>query len=510
MKSFFKMVLYITNGLLYLAIIAMWIAIPGEITLNTSASIFNICLSIMLLCWDHNKFTKYYTSNYFKKLTSALVSASLIFCILALVNYLSFKHPKQFDLSRNEINTLTKQTEAVLKGMEGKIIFKVFSRKANYLVIRKLLDLYRYNKNDVLIEFVDVELRPDQVKKYGITHAGTVVAEYKGRKQFILKHDELHITNVLIKLSRPKDPVLYYIVGHQGPNFENKSKQGLSDLKQLLEKSYYKAVPLSLTNLPSIPSDADALIIWGPRTPFLPHELGVIKKFVLKGGRLLLALDPDFNKDKFSELRKVLKRLGIDIPNNLVVDTLNHVSGSNGTVPLVKKFTSKHPIVTDIPGPVFFPLTSSIKSSGDGKSTGALEVMVKTTTFPASWAENTPEEVIDGKVEYSQGRDDKGPISIMGVWQDKVNDSKIVIFGNSTFVSNIYAKYGSNFLLFLRSISWLVDNDQIKSFNLPIGKNDPIFISKNQLGVIFYFSVIFAPIILFGTSFFFYRRKRRL
>jgi hypothetical protein len=62
--------------------------------------------------------------------------------------------------------------------------------------------------------------------------------------------------------------------------------------------------------------------------------------------------------------------------------------------------------------------------------------------------------------------------------------------------------------LFLNALSWLVDEDRLISFNLPIVQSEPIFISQQQMGIVFYFSVLFSPLILIGASIYMYRRRR--
>ncbi len=57
-------------------------------------------------------------------------------------------------------------------------------------------------------------------------------------------------------------------------------------------------------------------------------------------------------------------------------------------------------------------------------------------------------------------------------------------------------------------MSWIVGEDRLVSFNLPIIQSEQIFISDNQLGVVFYFSVIFAPLLLIVLSIYIYRRRR--
>ena len=109
-------------------------------------------------------------------------------------------------------------------------------------------------------------------------------------------------------------------------------------------------------------------------------------------------------------------------------------------------------------------------------------------------------------MSYTAGSDKPGPMFMTMSYESP--DNKIVAFGNSTFVINAYSKFGANFTFFLNSLSWTVGEDRLISFNLPIVQSQPIFISAPQMGIIFYFSVLFSPLVLFGVAVFMYRRKR--
>ena len=131
---------------------------------------------------------------------------------------------------------------------------------------------------------------------------------------------------------------------------------------------------------------------------------------------------------------------------------------------------------------------------------------MSTSDFPASWGETSVAQIAKKEIKFDKGQDTPGPLNVVAAYESAQN--KIVLFGNSTFVLNAYLKFGANYTLFLNAISWLVDEDRLISFNLPIVQSEPIFISAPQIGIVFYFSVIFTPLILFATAIFIYRRKR--
>ncbi len=60
---------------------------------------------------------------------------------------------------------------------------------------------------------------------------------------------------------------------------------------------------------------------------------------------------------------------------------------------------------------------------------------------------------------------------------------------------------------FVNSLSYAVGEDRLISFNLPVIQSEQVFISENQLGVVFYFSVVFAPLILIIVSIVVYKKR---
>jgi hypothetical protein len=153
-------------------------------------------------------------------------------------------------------------------------------------------------------------------------------------------------------------------------------------------------------------------------------------------------------------------------------------------------------------------LTSSIEEIPDQLSgeKGKVTFLFNTNPFPDSWAETSIKEIAAQSAKFNDSSDKKGPLNLAAVYQSEKN--KIAVFGNSTFVLNAYQKFGANYTLFINTLSWLIDEDRLISFNLPVIQSEPMFISPQQMGIIFYFSVLFSPLILFALSIYMYRRKR--
>jgi hypothetical protein len=93
---------------------------------------------------------------------------------------------------------------------------------------------------------------------------------------------------------------IYMTVGHGEVNDDDRGVQGSEGrsaqvLKQLLGKQHYvvKSLGLSQGLGNDVPDDADVVMVLGPTEPFAPEELGSLRRYAERGGKLFLALDPE-------------------------------------------------------------------------------------------------------------------------------------------------------------------------------------------------------------------------
>jgi ABC-type uncharacterized transport system involved in gliding motility auxiliary subunit len=513
-KKFFMTLLYVCNIIIYFAIVAIAISIPDEKTLLIGSCIFNLCLTAVLIIVDRKRYAKIYSGATFKYVVNAMVGTFLVFGILGLLNYLAFKHPRQIDFSEGKRNSLTEKTHNVLGELKDHVYFKVFSKKNDFLAIRKLLDLYRFQKNDMTIEHVNIETRPDLVQLHSITHPITIIVTYK-EKDVRIQGDmsELVVTNALIKANRDKSPVIGYITGHNELQLDSKETDGGGYLSNLLKSELFDIQKINLLTVKQVPENIDVVMIWGPEIDFMKAELTLVDSFLKKGGRMIIGLDPRLKSDALLQLRGFLRSYEIDLPNNLVLDRISFKEGSVGEIPLIRNFDRTHLITKHFKGEVFFPLASSVRQykADMTKPRGTFTSLAMTTAFPGSWGESNLSEIESGKVVFQEETDLKGPMNIMGLWEENKSDhpAKIMAFGNSSFVINAYSRMSNNFLLVTNSLSWLMDSKSLVSLNAPLLKEVPIFISAPQKGIIFYFSIIFAPLVLFIIAIVMYVRRER-
>lgn len=500
----------VMNILCYLALIATWIILNDQVGLNLAFTLVTLGFSVSLVFFYREKFKGIYEGDFFKHFSNAFIRIVMVIFILGLVNFLGFKNPKKSDLSSFQYTTLSQQTLNLLEGIERPIELKVFARKNNFSAIQKLLELYRFENSNIHFSFYDAELKPHLVKKFSINQIPAIVVS-TGDEKFITvtKINELEITNALIKATREKTPIFYFTIGHNELKLDSFSEDSGSFFKGLIERNSFRVRTINLSQVGKIPSDAHALVIWGPTSAFFDVELEKICSYLDQGGHLVAAIDPNFNDLPNQKLRALLESYSLRIDNNIVIDRLKHINGSNGSVPLIKRFNTNHPVVKDYQGELFFPVVSSVSVPSGSRYEKEVRPLLFTSPFPASWAENNLQQFLDGKSVFNEKEDQKGPVTLASsVITEK--ESKIVALGNSTFVSNNYQKFSSNFIFAMNIFSWIGDEDRLIAFETPGLKDEPIFMSGQQKSVIFYFSVLFLPILLSMFALFVFLRRKRL
>jgi ABC-type uncharacterized transport system involved in gliding motility auxiliary subunit len=387
----------------------------------------------------------------------------------------------------------------------------VYAKREEWKPMVDLLKLYEAKSKKIKITAVDTDVRPDLVKAKKISQNGTVLVNYNNVESRFLIADELSVTNALLKAVRNENIILYMVTGHEELSCAETTQEGLSELCAKLETQNYEVRPLDLTKTKGVPSDASAVMIFGPVTGFLASEVEQLEKYLAVGGSLFLGLAPAFKAEIYDNLTNLAKPYGLKLGKDVVIDRTSTVQGSEATIPIISMYEHEHPITAQFNLRTIFPLSSSVsRIVGNDAAT----IIAFTSSFPGSWAETDLKGVTAGKAEFKEDQDVKGPIGLLGVGErvggSAARDSRFVLLGSSSFLINAYQNQSGNSTLFLNTISWLVNDEGIISFNRPGIEEYPVILSSQHIQMIFVIAIILVPIIFFGCAIFIYRRRRLL
>lgn len=430
----------------------------------------------------------------------------LLLGIIALVEAISLNHNKRFDLTEGKRHTLSDQSQKILKNLKKEVnaiaFFKTdhVERRMAEDLLRQYADLspkFRY-------EFVDPDRNPARTKRYGVTAYGTVILEAGEKEERIELLDEEKLTNAIIRAIREGKRKIYFLKGHGEADLNDPGKTGYGGLKEAIEKANYEVKELLLLREAKVPEDASVLIVAGPKKDLLASELSAIKAYLEGGGKVLFLLDP-FTAPS---LKPFLAQYGIVMGDDVIVDRFSRVFGGDYLMPVVSNYYP-HPITKDFTLASLFPYARSVDTASTPPEGVEMQKLAETGPFPGSWAETDQALLAKGQALFEEGKDRRGPVPVGVVAtlekkgkakEEEARKARIVVYGNSTFARNDFLGFSGNRDLFLNTLSWLAEEEELISIRPKEAKVTPLFLTAAQGRLLFYIPVAGLPSLILATG----------
>jgi ABC-type uncharacterized transport system involved in gliding motility auxiliary subunit len=444
---------------------------------------------------------------------NSLVLTVSVIGIIALVNYLGGRYHYRFDLTEAKTFSISDQTKNILKDLTTDVTVTAFYQENNPSLrqVKDLMSNYTYVSPKIKVSYIDPDRQPAVAQKYGVERYGTTVFEMGDRKEKVTGVGEQDFTSALIKLIKKKETKVYFLNGHGELSLEEFGDKGISKFKEALAKDHYSCEPLNLPAKQTVPADADVVVIAGPRAALATKEVDLLDKWMDKGGKLLAMVDPSID----AGLTPLLKKYGVELGNNLVIDPLSHSWTDVGT-PAVTNYRF-HEITKGMAGvATFFPRTRSVALAKEQPAGQLGSVLAETS--PAGWGET---DMGNPKMGYDKGKDLQGPVSMaVAVGRDakdapkpkdgeKAAQTRLVVVGNSTFASNgIVSQSATNADLALNSINWLAQEESLIAIRPKQPQQRQISLTGGQMNGIFTVSVLAMPLVVLALGGFIWWRRR--
>ncbi len=456
----------------------------------------------------------------------AAASVLVVLGILIAINYIGNKHNKRWDLTAARQFSLSDQTKKVLADLKEPVRIRVFARTEEFQRLRDRLDQYTYQSKLVTAEYIDPEKRPGLAQQYGVTALNTIVFDYKGRNEKVTTDAEQDLTNGLIRVITGRQPKVYFTQGHGEKDTTSAERSGYNAISGIMTNNNFVVQKIALAQVTAVPADADIVVIAGPRTDFLGPEIDLLKAYLAKGGKLLVLLDPVVKADQGQPvaLQGLLKDWGIDAGNDVVLDVsgMGRLIGTDESVPVAVSYPS-HPITDNFNLLTAYPLARSMTPVEGGSNGRTAQRIVETSA--SSWAETNIKGLSTEQPKLDES-DKKGPVSLAAAVSGPATDTpaappdsksgetpkkveaRVVAFGDSDFASNAALGVQGNKDLFLNSLNWLAQQENL----IAIRPRDPddrrITLTADQQRRIFYLTVLIVPglILLAGVQTWWRRR----
>jgi hypothetical protein len=257
-----------------------------------------------------------------RELAWSALSIALAASFLMVTCKVTSERNVQKDLSYFKTSSPGDSTKAIVKASPEPITVMLFFPKANQVgdQVRDYFQALASATGKIKIETGDRAKDPALATKYKVTKDGTIVAirgtgeaekfqsmdldtdfEKARKGAGKLRNLDREVNSLMMKLSREKRKA-YLMTGHGEINDPDSIPPELKDrvpnrsttkLKGALTELNYETKELGLMDLAKdVPDDASVVVMLAPTLALQLIEWEALKRYVDKGGRLLIALDP--------------------------------------------------------------------------------------------------------------------------------------------------------------------------------------------------------------------------
>jgi hypothetical protein len=472
--------------------------------------------------------------------TSAVFSTLLLVGIAALTFVVLQRAVLTLDMTADQRFSLSETTTDVLRRIDRDIQITGFY-SAQGLLIREVDDpffrLYEVASNGhIRRRYVNPDEEPgiaaNFAQRFGGLSEGDVFVSFldssgnadlstaarvpRGSRQ------ERDITEAIARLLLSGTLKVYFEISHGELDPLDTSQQGLAGVNAGIQESGLLTSGLNLADLTAaggrVPEDASALIMARPLTDLSTEEIGVLDEYLQGGGALFIMADVLLTENAFlrqdSPFNQYLwENYGLRALDAVVVDRQT----SQGTEvdiigAAVATGTDLGERLDPAIAPALFRIARAVEVQSENPPTNNGWILASS---PESYGETNLQALLETNTwGYDAGPDPIGPLNIAAWSWDQDTDARIVLVGDSDFVTNGYVCEGcpiGNAILFTDALSWLTRFNERIRFPPQVYSIGPlIFISGQTLDLIAFLTVVVLPgLVLVAGAVVWWRRNRR-
>jgi ABC-type uncharacterized transport system involved in gliding motility auxiliary subunit len=431
--------------------------------------------------------------------------------LMGLLAWLSTRYSLEADWTRGGRNTLSLDSRQLLDEMPDAIHITAFATD-NDVIRGRIADLvarYQRHKPTVDLQFVNPDAEPERTRDLGITMDGELLIAYQGRSEKVQSLSEQSITNALLRIARQKQRKVAFLSGHGERDPKGQANHDYGQFGKLLEQKGIELAGLNLAETPKIPSDINLLVLADPRVSLLPGEVHLLNKYVEQGGNLLWLAEPGTSVG----LDPLAETLGIEFLPGVVVDATTQLFGIDNPAFAIIPSYPMHPITREMTSLTLFPHAVALEV--DSPENWKAEPLL--TTLDRSWTEIGP---ISGTIKFDEDSDERmGPLDIGYAFtrsrngksahtDDSDGEQRVVVIGDSDFLSNAYLGNAGNVDLGLNLFNWLNHDDEFIAITARTAGDVNLELSRLAQTLIAFGFLFGLPLLLLGSGVTIWWRRR--
>ncbi len=480
-----------------------------------------------------NKFIQIIKKKWLRSVVLTLLLVAIIVALYFVVNYAVEKaNIPDLDMTKEKIYSISQETKDKVGNIETDVTLSIYNM---YDAVKDFA--YQYARLNDHIKVEEVENLTTKTKwktEYGVTDDSKfMVISTEGREKILNEYDfytydyttyaeiditEEAITNGILDVVTTVKPKIYFMTGHN--TYSDALFQYLqSDLTE--EVNEVKTVNIMTTG--KVPDDCDVLVITALKEDIKELEKDALNKYIKKGGEILLLLDPNIDKVKLTNFKKVLDEYGVSVSDGIILegDADKMVSGAPNFV--ISTMNSSSSITKNISMEMNLCLINSGKlqiADADKLEEKSVTAEALATVSSKAFYRTDLQSSSQKKISSDEDASSTPVAALMTKKIDDNTESKLIVFANTAFATNTQIQVNTQYYMYaldfynnkdilLNSISYLTERED----NITIRKNVEAVnyeVTETQNRIVL--AIIFAVpvlIIIIGIVVWLMRRRKK-
>jgi len=505
------LLLLIAGGVVYF-VTRRWDWLPNLLLASSG-----LLLVLFAILWPENVRAR--LSNRGGRYGGTLLVILFFTAVFALLYYVSYQNSDwRYDATADNAFTPLPETIKLLESLDEPIHVLGFytadtaSQRSQAEASLQTMQAYT---DQLSYEFIDPNENPLLAEQYDLSFAGTLVFTREDgtfAKATTLTDKDLH--TALVRTINPTMKTAYFLTGHGERDWEDFGADGIGTAVSLIKESGFTIQSLNLFVSGSVPDDATAVFLIDQQAPLTAEEVDALASYMAGGGALFIARDAvDTEGRVAAEADGLLPWLqetwGITLRNDLIIDASLAQAGQTIGLTFVGAQYGSSPITQDLDQfGTIFNVARSIDSEQLPEGITAVNLI---TTSDLAWGETNFERMVSsGEVTPDEGEDATGSLTVALSAQNTASGARLVVFGDTDFLTNSYIQQGGNSFLFENAANWLANDVVSIELSPRESVQRQVTITQSQLSLLQLVSVCFAPglLALAGIAVWYSRRQR--
>lgn len=409
---------------------------------------------------------------------SSSAAIGLVFIgLLVAANFIVARRNKTWDLTAQQLFSLSQQTRETLKALEEPVKVLIFATEP-VDPVEDLLRRFAQETDKLTWETKNPLKSPELVAKYQIRERefAVVLVRNAGKpdessttasiqKLADPSEGEGELTNALVRLEKVGEQKVYFLEGHgelpldDDPTGEAPS---LAHVKTAFLGEGYLSEGLNLATTNAIPKDATVLVIAGAKTPFAEGEKRLIEQFLQEGGRLAYFAEGGYEPG----LDALLAKYGVQVDNGLIADP--RIDPEQPYL-IVAPFYGEHVSVAALKAAkmnLLFLTARGLTILHEGVLPGVTALNTVLST-PEAWLETKPDE--HPQLDPGEKAGQLGVVAVSSrdsSSHERFEQTRLVVFGDVDLLLRAFSLEGNRNLV-LNAMGWLSNQPKKLVIHVP-------------------------------------------